>query len=368
MVCIGESYVECLLRKPMFTLIQAGVPCKWANDTQRLLLEWFDEIHKSPSQLYHLALPFCPPSSWLHKCYTTELSQGVKVIKGLPADWGMCFRTVTLDNPIWALTCWTDIIAIGLETGGIITLDGSTGGQIAVFPGHPRWVRSLAFSPDGTSLVSGSHDNTVKLWDIQTGGVVKTFYGHTHWVVSVSVSADCSIIASGSWDETIRLWDIKTGECCQVIKQQDWVYYVKFSPTNPQHLVSVSSDKVWHWDINGHQTKPAHNGSQIAFSLDGTKFVSCQGEDIVVQNTDSGAIVAKFHIANNRTSHCCFSPDGRLIAAAAPAEKTAYVWDITSPNPHHIKTLVQHTWGIAFLAFSSPSSLVSSSDDQLVKF
>ena len=288
------------------------------------------------------------------------------MVKGLPAGWGMCFRIVKLGKPIWALTCWKDTIAVGLESGDIITLDGITGSQIAIFSGHPCWVRSLAFSPDGTFLVSGSYDKTVKLWDIQTGGVVKTFSGHANWVVSVSISADSTTIASGSWDKTIHLWNIQTGGCCHVIKQQDWVYHVRFSPTNPQCLASVSGDKVWHWDTSGHQTKPAHNGSHIAFSLDGTQIVSCQGGDIVVQNTDSGVVVAKFHAAHNRTSRCCFSPNGRFIAVAA--DRTVYVWDITSADPHPIRTFIGDTWSVTSLAFYSPSSLISSSDDQSVKF
>jgi len=204
------------------------------------------------------------------------------VVKGFPTGWGVCFRIVKLAKPAWALTCWKDTIAVGLESGDIIILDGITGGQIAIFSGHYRWVRSLAFSLDGAFLVSGSYDKTVKLWDVQTGGVVKTFHGHTNWVISVSISADCTMIASGSWDKTIQLWDIQTGGRCYVMEQQDWVYHVRFSPTDHQHLISVSGDKVWHWDINGHQTLPAHNGSHIDFSSDGTQFVSCQGENIVV--------------------------------------------------------------------------------------
>jgi WD40 repeat protein len=62
----------------------------------------------------------------------------------------------------------------------------------------PEKVNCVEFSSDGTSLVSGSDDNTVKLWDIQTGGVVRTFYGHTGRVWCVSISADCIKIVSGS--------------------------------------------------------------------------------------------------------------------------------------------------------------------------
>ena len=346
----------------MLTHVQVGASCKWVNDSQRLLLEWFDAVHDSPSQVYHLALPFCPSPSWLHKYYATELSQEVKVIKGLPAGWGACYRTVACCSG-GTLTYWKDTIAVGLYSGDIVTLDAVTGIQTATLSGHTDDVNALSSLPDGTSLASGSDDKTVKLWDVQTGGVVKTFYGHTDRVLSVSISADYTMIASGSHDSTTRLWNIQTEECLHIFKQQAPVVCVRFSPTDPQHLVSVSGDEVWHWDINGHQTKSTHNGSCIAFSSDGTQFVFCQGEDVMAQNYNSGAIVAKFQMGEDG-EECCFSPDGRLIAVGAG--HTVYVWDVTSSHPHPIKTLVGHTREITSLVFSS-SSLISSAF-QSVKF
>jgi len=360
------SWVWYLIWKLIFTPVQVGVPCKWANDSQRLLLEWFDVICISPSEVYHLALQFCPPSSWLCKSYSTELSQEVKVIKGVPAKWGECSRTVTLDKPPSAFTCWKGTIAVGLESGDIIILDGITGTQTAVLPEHTDFVTSLAFSSDGISIVSGSDDRTIKLWDVQTGGVIKTFEGHTNHVVSVSISADYTIIASGSMDGTIRLWGIQTEECHHVIKKENLAHYVKFSPTNPQHFMSVSGGEVLGWDINGHQINPTHNGTDIAFSPDGTQLVSCQGEDIVIWYCGSGEIITKFHMANSRTGRCCFSPDARLIAVAA--KNVVYVYDVTSVDSHSIKTFVGHTGSITSLAFSSVSSLISSSNDGSVKF
>jgi len=173
------------------------------------------------------------------------------------------------------------------------------------------------------------------------------------------------MIASGSGDKTIRLWNIQTEECCQVIEQRDSVDHAKFSPTNPHHLISVSGNQVWHWDTNGHQTKPAYDGSHIAFSPHGTQFVLCHGGDIVIQNTDSGEVVAKFHV-DGEIHHCCFFPDGRHIAVAVG--HTAYVWDTTSSHPHPINAFVGHTKDITSLVFSSPSSLISLSHDGSVKF
>ena len=144
------------------------------------------------------------------------------------------------------------------------------------------------------------------------------------------------------------------------------VVHVRFSPTDPQHFMSVSSNRTWHWNINGYQTNPAHNGSCTDFSLDGNQFVSHHGKDITVHNSSSGEIMAKFYLADGGIHNCCFSPDGRLIAAAAG--NTVYIWDTTSSHPQPIKTFVGHTGDVTSLAFSSPFSLISSSYDKSVKF
>ena len=288
------------------------------------------------------------------------------MVKGLPAGWGTCSRTVSLENYPEALSYWNNTIAVAVGSGyrNIIILDAITGSQMAVLSEHADWVRSVAFSLDGKSLVSGSDDNTVKLWDVQTGGVIKTFYGDGDRLSSVSISADCTRIASGS-SEKIYLWDIQTGECRWTIKQQHRVEHVSFSPTDPQHIISISGNEVCQWDANGHWIPPTYSGSHIAFSPDNTQFALCNRNVITVQNSDSRAIVAKFTVPNG-TKYCCFSPDGQLIAAAAGA--TAYVWDITNPDPHPVETFVGHIDQIVSLEFSSPSSLISASEDKSVKF
>ena len=290
----------------------------------------------------------------------------VKIVKGLPAEWGTCARTVSLDNFPFALSYWKNTIAVGLHNRDIIIFNSITGSQTAVFSGHTDQMNSLVFSSDGTSLVSGSNDMTVKLWDVQTGGVVRTFSGHSSVVWSVSISADSTMIASASNDSTIHLWDIQRGECHYVIKQQSSVHHVWFSPTDPQYLLSESGGEIWQWDINGHRTPPTYDGDQVSFSPDGTQLALCNRAVVTVQNSDSRAAVAEFHVANSDTRCCCFSPDGRLVAVAAG--KTAYIWDITGSDPHLVETFIGHTNDITSLVFSSPSSLISASWDQSIKF
>ena len=364
MVYICKLYIKHLLGKLILMFIQIGHPCKWADDSQHFLLENFDIICKSPLQIYHFALPFSPSSSWIRKCYSRDLLQKVRVVKGLQTDWGTCSRTVPFNHCPQTLACWKDLVAVGLWSGNVIILDAVTGVHKSVLSRHTDWVRSLIFSSDGAFLVSGSDDKTINLWDIQTGVVIKTFYGHTGPVLSISISLDCTRIASGSRDKTVCVWNTQTGECCCTIEQQGGVSYVGFSPTNSQRLISTSSNKVQQWDVNGHKIGAAYSGSYTAFSLDGTQFIICEGKDVVVRKSDSGTVVAEFHIVNNDINHWCSSPDGKLVAGATG--NTVYIWDITGSDPHPIKTLIGHTNTTTSLAFSS--SLISASEDQSVKF
>ena len=344
--------------------IQAGISCEWTNDSQRFLLEHIDTIRDSPSQIYFSALPFCPFSSWLRGCYSAELSRGVRVVKGVPAEWGACSRTVVLDQFPVALAYWKDTIAVGCHSGEIITFDAITSNRVAVLSEHTDVARSLTFSSDGTFLISGSTDQTLKLWDAQTGGVIKTFCGHTDDVLSVSISPDCTTIASGSYDSTMRLWDVRTGECYRVIDQQGDVYCIFFSPTDPRHLLSASGDVVRQWDTDNHQIGRIYDGSDVAFSSDGTRFVSRTRTTITVRATDSGAIQSKFRVAGDNFKGCCLSPDNRLVAVSR--DGTNYIWDITSPVPRLVETFVINS-DLVTSTFSS-SSLISVSTDGLIRF
>ena len=288
------------------------------------------------------------------------------MIKGLQAEWGICSCIVSPNYVPLALTCWKDIVALGLQGGDIIILDVFPGICKSVHSKHTSNVNSLAFSSDGVFFVSGSNDKTVKLWDTQTGGVVKTFCGHTHWVLSVAISLHCTMIASGSVDETIHLWDTQIGEChCVVDGHNHNINSISFSPTNPQHLMSASHDgTIQQWDIDGCKIGPSYGGYHAAFSSDGTHFVSWHNTVATVQNSSSGTVITELEAPKDWFQYCCLSPNSELLAGGVGS--IIYVWDITSSDPCLIKTFIGHTNSITSLIFSS--SLISSSFDQSIRF
>src|SRR5437588_105512 len=84
--------------------------------------------------------------------------------------------------------------------------------------GHRSTVWSVAFSPDGRSLASGSGDFSVRIWDLATGRQQRVFDEHTGPVWSVVYSPDGRLLASGSYDGTIRLWDVEKGQRFQLLR------------------------------------------------------------------------------------------------------------------------------------------------------
>jgi WD40 repeat protein len=87
-----------------------------------------------------------------------------------------------------------------------------------ILEGHTGKVQSVAFSPDGSHIVSGSDDHTMRVWDAVSGALLHTSEGHTGWVTSVTFSPDGLRIVSGFDDHTARIWDAETGALQRIIE------------------------------------------------------------------------------------------------------------------------------------------------------
>jgi WD40 repeat protein len=88
----------------------------------------------------------------------------------------------------------------------VVELSSAQKAELVVQTGHVDGVSSVAFSPDGMILASGSFDNTVKLWDVLTGTELCTLKGHSDLVFSLAFSPSGKTLASGGTDSTVKLW------------------------------------------------------------------------------------------------------------------------------------------------------------------
>ena len=137
------------------------------------------------------------------------------------------------------------------RNNSIALLNPDIGEKETILKGHEKMVTSIAFSPDGKTLASGSLDDTVRLWDVETRTHQKTLTGHQQNISSVAFSADGRMLASGSEDATVRLWDIDTGKRKKtLIGHTDRINGVVFSPDG-QTIVSWSNDRTIRlWDVD----------------------------------------------------------------------------------------------------------------------
>ena len=121
-------------------------------------------------------------------------------------------------------------IAVATTVGTWI-YEVQTGEEIDLLPAHATYVRSVAFSPDGTLFATGNDDGSIEVWDTQTGENKATFVGHGGSVNSVAFSPQEQILASGSYDNTVQLWDVHTGEPLKTFRGHGGgVYCVAYSP------------------------------------------------------------------------------------------------------------------------------------------
>ncbi|KAI0315245.1 WD40-repeat-containing domain protein [Amylostereum chailletii] len=193
--------------------------------------------------------------------------------------------------------------------------------------GHEHAVRALAAR--GRTLISGSYDSTVRVWDIITGNCKWVLVGHTQKVYSVVLDTIRNQACSGSMDGTVRVWNLQTGECQHTLTGHTSL--VGLLGLSPLHLVSAAADSTLRiWDPETGDVRhmlAAHTGAITCFQHDEFKVLSGSDGTLKMWDVRDGSVVRD--LLTNIVGVWQVVFEGRWCVAASnrPDATVLDVWD-----------------------------------------
>jgi WD40 repeat protein len=285
----------------------------------------------------------------------------------------------TLQDSIFTET-FDAILAVAINRTGQYWAAASRQGEVRVWEArgqtpHLLWqvhtdiTYALAFSPDGRSLVSGSWDGSIKLWEVASGALLWSGW-HTNNITNGAFAPDGSLLATCGNDATVQLWDLHSGTPLETLPHPDPVFVVTWSPDGRLLASGGPAGQIRVWEIQ--KTQPAtciaiiagHTNwiSGLAFAPDGSTLASSSWDATVrLWDVKSLRLLQTLTGHTDRVNKVAWSPDGRILASWG-FDKTILLWEVESRS--YWAALHGHTAEVTDLAFTPDGrSLLTGSED-----
>lgn len=270
-------------------------------------------------------------------------------------------RTIPLRNVIFAS-----------KANKVSFRDAIIGNYTFIPNGHTAGISTVAIHPDGKRCISGSEDNTMKIWDMENGNCLCTFRGHDGGVTRIAIHPDGKHCITGSGNGVLKVWDIESGTCLYALKGHNRdITVILIHPDGKRYLSGSWDSNIKIWDImSGKFIRPlkGHGDliSSLAITADGATCISGSWDKTIkIWDLESGNCKRTINDNIVPIEDICILPDGKHLIGKM-FHDTLKVWDLESGKTQ--KTLYSDSTTHANVQlFPDGKHYISSSKDGIIQ-